>query len=784
MTFEECIKDQWLLFDGAMGTELQKRGLALGQKPELLNVSHGKVVREIHDAYVEGGAQVISTNTFGASPYKLQGSKASVKEVIERGIALARQANPQFVALDLGPIGRMMAPMGDMTFEEAYEAYRCQIQYSHGADLVLVETLSDLNEARAAVLAVQEHTDLPVVVSMTFQDDQRTLTGLTPESFVYSLEALGVTALGVNCSLGPQALKPIVDRILRVASVPVIVQSNAGMPVVVEGSTVFDLKASAFRDHVKTFIEAGVAMVGGCCGTTPDHIEAMGQLDIPRVKMSQKKKIVLCSSSQVSDFEDFMVIGERLNPTGNKALQAALRAGNLDTCVAMAIQQVEAGAKLIDINVGLADLDEYQRMVDLVDLLAMAVEVPLQIDSSNVQVLEGGLRRYPGVAVVNSVNAKATSMAKIFPLIKKYGAMVVCLTLDENGIPQTSDQRVELAKKIIETARTYGIAEENLIIDPLVLTVSAQQAEVFETLKAIKEIKRRYRVKTTLGISNVSYGMPNRPLLTRTFLSMAIAQGLDSAIMDPLDTDLMQSILAARVLINQDRDGRAYIMGCKAQKLSPTRVKEDSFFDKVLRGDKGAVQDQTRYWMKSMTPMAIVDEYLIPILDQVGQWYEDKRIFLPQLMRGAETIGLAFDLLKASMDGDQNLSKGKVILATVEGDVHDIGKNLVKILLENYGFQVIDLGKDVRPETILEAVCHYGVGLVGLSALMTTTVVSMAKTIDLLKAHDCKIRIFVGGAVLTKDYARTLGADAYCKDGKASVAVAQDYYRSHNLSKS
>lgn len=783
MKFKTYLENNIVLFDGAMGTQIQNSGLPLGVSPESYNINHKDKLIEIHKAYLEAGAKVISTNTFGASSYKLKEDNLNVKEVVKSAVEIAKQAiiesnKDAYIALDLGPVGRMMKPIGDMSFNEAYDYFKEQIKYSEGVDLVIIETLSDLNEARAAVLAVKENSDLPVIVSMTFAEDARTLTGTTPEMFVYTMEGLSVDALGVNCSLGPKELMPIVESITSISSVPVIVQANAGLPRVIDEKTVFDIKEEVFSTYVEKFIDLGVKIVGGCCGTGPEHIKAFSsKLDkVVEVKKKVSKSIV-CSQTKLVDFDDgFVIIGERINPTGNKKLKENLREGNINIAIKEALLQEKAD--ILDVNVGLPDIDEKRVMENVLEELIAVVDLPLQIDSSKSKVLEAGLRIYPGIGIINSLNGKQKSMDRIFPIVKKYGAMAICLTLDESGIPSNAEDRVKIAEKIICEAKKYGIEEERLIIDCLVLTVSAQQAEVMETIKAISILKSKYKVKTTLGISNVSYGMPNRKLLTRTFLTLALAAGLDSAIMDPLDSELINTIYATNVLINKDISGEKYINEIREEdNKEKTSLIEDSLLNLVLKGYKEEVSLATKDLLLVKSPLDIVNEDLIKTLDEVGKKYESKELFLPQLIRAAETIGIAFDVIKSEISiKGKSISKGKIVMATVKGDVHDIGKNLVKILIENYGYDVIDLGKDVNEDLILETVLKYNIKLVGLSALMTTTVISMEKTIKLLNEKAPDTKIFVGGAVLTEDYAKKIKANYYCKDAKASVEVAQSIF--------
>ncbi len=781
MNFKSFINTHQVLFDGAMGTQIQLLGLPLGTVPETITMERPDDLLRIHKAYVDAGSDVISTNTFGASAYKLKETPYSVEEIVKQGIKVAKASGAKYVALDLGPVGRMMKPIGNLTFEEAYEAFSEQLSYARGADLVLIETMSDLNEVRAAVLAVKEQTDLPVIVSMTFQEDGRTLTGVTPECYVNAVEALGVDGLGVNCSLGPEQLLPIIKKILNVATVPVIVQANAGLPQVIGGKTSFSVTAPDYRPFVQEFLKLGVRLVGGCCGTGPEHISEIRPIILKKNFEKKEKNYAVSSTSMYETFDGFIKIGERINPTGHKRLKAALKSGDLTLAIREGIEQTSAGAHILDVNVGLPDIDELDVMKRVVDELASVSELPLQIDSSKSKVIEAGLRRFPGVGIINSVNGKQKSMDKIFPIAKKYGAMVICLTLDEDGIPTTYEARVKIAEKMILEAKKYGISEERLIIDCLVLTVSAQQSQVMSTIEAIRTLTSKYKVKTTLGISNVSYGMPNRPLLTRTFLSLAMQAGLSSAILDPLDNQLYNTILSMNILLNKDVGGEDYIENIKeitSQKVSKsTSVEKSDLLEMIMKGYREETLEYTKGQLELLSPIEVVNDKLIPTLDEVGILFDKKKIFLPQLIRAAETIGVAFEEIKSRLNSNNQISKGKVVMATVYGDVHDIGKNLVKILLENYGYEIIDLGKDVPPETVVESVIKHDIKLVGLSALMTTTVESMEKTIKLIRAKCPDTKVFVGGAVLTEEYSKKIDADFYCKDAKASVEVAQKILR-------
>lgn len=779
---------QRLIFDGAMGTMLQARGLALGEIPESYNIKHPEIIVDIHQAYIEAGCQVITSNTFGANSYKLKDTGYSVKELVEKGIELAQQARGNrkdiYIAQDISAIGQLMEPMGPLSFDEAYELFKEQIQWGEGADLILIETLSDLYETKAAVLAAKENSKRPLVVSMTFQQDGRTLTGTDVETMVNVLEGLGVDALGVNCSLGPKELKAIVQRILECAHIPVIVQPNAGLPLLENGKSVFKIDPCVFSEYLIEFAAMGVGLLGGCCGTTPAHLRQAAKVikNMPLERNLPDRKCLVSSATQTLAFgQGVKMIGERINPTGKPLLREALKTGNMTYILQEAIQQKEHGAHLLDVNVGLPEINEAEVMVEVIKKIQEIIQLPLQIDSTQIEVLEKGVRYYNGKALINSVNGKAESMAKVFPIAKKYGACVLGLTLDERGIPASAEERLEIAKKIVETAQSYGIAKEDILIDCLVLTASAQQAEVKETLKAVRLVKERLACQTVLGVSNVSFGLPNRPLLNRTFLSAAMGNGLDAAIINPLDQEMVGTVDAFNVLWYYDRDAKYFIDhwgGDQGKKAPKDSNASKDLKEIVIQGMKEEAAEQTKRLLQKKEALEIVDTYLIPALDQVGKGFESGDLFLPQLIQSAETVKVSVDILKAQLhsQGAEKLSKGTVVLATVKGDIHDIGKNIVKILLENYGFTVIDLGKDVAIEQVVETVKREEVKLVGLSALMTTTVISMKETIEALrKAHlDCKV--FVGGAVLNPEYAEMIGADFYARDARESVKIAQDFF--------
>ncbi len=788
----EKLQSGFLFFDGAMGTYLQEQGLKLGELPESYNIEKPEIIYNIHKKFVEAGSDIITTNTFGANELKLEECGYSVEEVIGAAVNLARKAagDDRYVALDLGPIGKLMEPAGMLSFDEAYELFKRQVKAGEkaGCDLFLIETISDIYEAKSAILAVKENSDLPVFCTVSFQEDGRTLMGTDPLTVVSVLEGLGVDALGVNCSLGPKELMPIVDKILEYSSIPVMVQPNAGLPKVENGKTVFDIDSETFSQYMEKMAESGVRVLGGCCGTKDDFIQkTVEKVSKLKTKEIEKKDITVVSSSTKSVvFDEVRVIGERINPTGKKKFKEALKNHDIDYILDQAIEQNEGGADLLDVNVGLPEIDEKAVMVEVIKELQTILHLPLQIDSSSPEVIEAGARIYNGKPLINSVNGKIEVMEDIFPIVKKYGACVIGLTLDENGIPSLAEDRFEIAKRIVDKAAEYGIDKKNIFIDCLVLTASAQQAEVKETLKALTMVKEKLGVKTALGVSNVSFGLPNRGILNRTFLSMAMQAGLDAPIMNPNTEEMMQTVFAYKVLANQDVDSEKYIQRYSnkvqsAQSMAATSGSEEKDLKEiVIKGLKEEAKNKTKELLKTETGLDIVKKYLIPALDIVGQRFEKGEIFLPQLIQSAETVKNSFIVIKEKLEseGAEKISKGKIILATVKGDIHDIGKNIVKVVLENYGFEIIDLGKDVPIEKVVETAKKEGVRLVGLSALMTTTVISMKETIEALKKEGVPCKVFVGGAVLNQEYADMIGADYYAKDAQESVRIAQEFFGS------
>jgi len=797
---KKYIKDNILIFDGAMGTMLQKKGLKLGENPELLNIKEPDIIEEIHREYIESGANVITTNTFGANELKLKLCNLEVEEAVDAAVRIAQKAkgnSDTYIALDIGPIGELLEPMGTLSFDRAYEIFKRQVVQGakSGADIILIETMTDLYELKAAILAAKENSDLPIFCTMTFEENLRTFTGCSPEAMVLVLEGLGVDALGVNCSLGPKQLKPVIEEICNLAHIPVMVQPNAGLPTLSIGNeTKYDVTKEEFADTLCSFIDSGVRIIGGCCGTTPDYIKELSE----RVKGKKLTSIersyysAVCTPSKVVRIDGVRIIGERINPTGKKIFKAALKNGDLDYILNQAVSQIEAGAHILDVNVGLPEIDEPTMMHKVIKEIQGIMDTPLQIDSSDHKAIETGLRYYNGKPILNSVNGEAEVLDRILPLVKKYGASVVGLTLDERGIPAKAEERFKIAKKIIYRAAQYGIRKEDVFIDCLVLTVSAQQEEVQETLKAVRMVKENLGVKTVLGVSNISFGLPNRELINETFLALALANGLDLPIINPNVSGMTRVIDSYNVLCNYDKGAEVYInnyanvevstavtvKGDEAGKNasnSNANVEHDLKYI-VIKGLKEEAKQATIELLKDKNELEIVNEYLIPALDEVGNKYEKGELFLPQLIQAAETVKNSFSILKAEIakSNAKSISKGKIIVATVKGDIHDIGKNIVKVILENYGYEMIDLGKDVPIKTVVEEAKNHNVSLIGLSALMTTTLRSMEETIKALREDGYTGKIFVGGAVVTKDTAERIGADFYAKDAKESVEIAKE----------
>ncbi len=797
MELKDRLGKEVILFDGAMGTVLQQRGLKAGDVPEKLNIEKSKEIVEIHKSYLKAGAEILTTNTFGANALKMEEIDYSVEEVISAAVENARRAVVESgieaaVALDMGPLGELLEPMGSLTFDEAYNLYQQQVLVGveAGADLIHIETIADLYEARAAVLAAKENSNLPVFCTLTFEEDGRTFTGGSIRSMISVLEGLGVDGIGLNCSLGPEKLEPLVEEVLQYSKLPVILQANAGLPVMENGETVFKISPAEYFKPLARLYEKGLAVIGGCCGTNEEFISLIAE-NLKNKKVKEReviKESLVCSPSQSVDLAGVNVVGERINPTGKAAFKDALRNGDLDYILKVAVEEVDAGANILDVNIGLPDIDEKEIMVRLIKELQGILDVPLQIDSSDPEVIEAALRYYNGTAIVNSVNGEAEVLEKTLPAVKKYGAAVIGLTMDDNGIPDTAAGRFAVAERIVNKAAEFGISRDKIIIDCLTLTASAQQEGVKETLKALNMVKEKLGVKTTLGVSNVSFGLPARPVLNRTFLSMALYQGLNLPIIDPNDNEMMADVKAAAVLNNIDQGAADYIEymaetenksgSANSAKEIKNESEEKDLQSVIIKGLKSEAARLTEAVLKEKKAIEVVNEYLIPALDIVGERYEKGEIFLPQLVQSAETVKEAFAVLKAEMarTGGRDISKGKIIMATVKGDVHDIGKNIVKTVLENYGYQIIDLGKNVNIKEIVSTVKVNKIKLLGLSALMTTTVKNMEKTIKKVREICPETKIMVGGAVLTADYADMIEADFYARDAKEAAEIAKQIF--------
>lgn len=774
------------ILDGAMGTMLQRAGLKLGDRPETLSLTAPDTVEDIQRRYVQAGSRLLLANTFCANAHKLAGTGFTVEEVVSASIAVAKRAcagTDAKVALDIGPIGELLEPLGTLRFDEAYDlfAHMIRVGVAAGADAVFFETMSDLSEIRAGVLAAKECCDLPIFASMTFEQSGRTFLGVSAKSAAMSLAALGVHAVGINCSLGPNEAAPILAEMRSVTDLPLILKPNAGLPDPSTGE--YHTTPEEFAIACSKLIDIGAAYIGGCCGTSPDFIAALKQeLEGKQAVWTGKSLHGICSARQVYAFgQGIRVIGERINPTGKKLFQKALRENDMDFIVTQAIEQEEAGAQILDINVGLPGIDEAEMMRRVVTRISGAVSLPLQIDSSNPKAIEAGLRAAPGKCLINSVNASEASLESVIPLAQKYGAAIVALTIGENGLPQTAEERIEFAKTILAAADKAGIPREDVAVDCLTLTVSAQQDQVEETLKATRFVHDVLGLETVLGVSNISFGLPNRQLITQTFLIQALHAGLTLPIINPNHKEMMDAVDAYRVLSGEDVACAAYIekysapMQKKETSVLPSDNAPLTIGEAIGKGMRAEAAEIAKDMLKSIAPLELVEQYLIPALDLVGEKYEKQQIFLPQLMNAASASGAAFDAVRSAIEasGEKDAGKGPIILATVEGDIHDIGKNIVGTVLENYGFKVIDLGRDVSSERVCDAVKANNAKIVGLSALMTTTVPSMQKTIQLLRAQGLDVPVIVGGAVLTPEYAKEIGADYYAKDAKQAADIAK-----------
>ncbi len=801
MSILEQLGKNILFFDGGMGTMLQKNGLKGGDIPELLNIEKPELIEKIHSEYLEAGCDVVTANTFGANSLKEHEFGCDVEKIIVAALGAAKRCaekysdtKKRYVALDIGPTGKLLEPMGELSFDAAYEVFKKSAVAGEraGADLVIIETMSDTLETKAAVLAVKENTGLPIFCTMTFDESGKTLTGANIEVMAAMLEGLGVDCIGINCGLGPIQIKAMMAELAKVASIPVMAQPNAGLPAIKDGKTVFSVGPDEFGECMAEIAALGASVLGGCCGTTPEHIRRTVELckDFKPVVEHKPFTVVTSYSTAVRLGGQPMIIGERINPTGKKKFKEALKNDDMDYILGEAIAQQEAGAHILDVNVGLPEINETEVMVKAVKAIQASVNLPLQIDSSEPPVLDRALRIYNGKPMINSVNGKAESMAAVFPLVKKYGGVVVGLALDEDGIPESAEGRFAIAEKIVNTAKSYGIDKKNIVIDALTLTVSAQQTASAQTVKALAMVKEKLGVNTVLGVSNISFGLPRRELINSTFFALALHSGLDACIINPCAAAMMDTYRSYCALCGYDKNCTDYIAAYtgtsaqttvtrteqseKAANGAPADAESQKLYNLIVKGLREQSYNATLEVLKKTQPLDVINNILVKALDAVGSEFEKGTMFLPQLMMSAETVKNAFAAIKEYIEtsGTKQESRGKILIATVKGDIHDIGKNIVKVLLENYGYEVIDMGKDVPIEDIVDTLRREDIHICGLSALMTTTVVSMENTIKAIREANLDVKVMVGGAVLTQEYADMIGADFYAKDALASVNCA------------
>ena len=793
MDFQELLNSkEFIILDGGFGTQLAARLDVMPEVPETVNITHPEIVTAIHRSYIDAGSDIIYTCTFGASSYKLARSGCSVEEIVRAAVRNARKAaegTDALVALDIGPIGRMMEPNGDMTFDEAYDMFSEIVKAGEGTDLIVCETMTDLYELRAAVLAAKEQSDLPVICTMSFEKNGRTFSGTEASSMSLTMSGLGVSALGINCSLGPTDFIPILDEIAKWTDLPIIAKPNAGLPDPVTGQ--YTIGPDEFAEKASEFVSHGVKLIGGCCGTTPDFIRAVSKAYSSKSYCHQEHRSfsAVCSAEETVLIDKPLIIGERINPTGKKVLKEALRNGDLGYILELALKESEEGASILDVNAGIPQVDEKKVIVDIVKKLQGNVSAPLQIDSGNAEAIEAALRVYAGKAIINSVNGNEASLSAILPIAAKYGAAVVGLTLDENGIPKTAEKRVEIAGKILKRALSYGIKKEDVYIDCLTLTVSAEPGAAMQTLDGLQTVKNKLGLKTVLGVSNISFGLPARSVVNSAFLQMALSRGLDLPIMDPGDPLMIRAMDTNALISGIDENAKGYISkytgfdttsGADTISKPSAQVSEDrsDLIYLIQNGLDEKACSIVREMLDKEDPLDVISKRLIPVMNKTGEDFEKGKIFIPQLLTAAKTAQKAFDVVKDKMaeSGQKGESCGTIVIATVKGDVHDIGKNIAKVVLDNYGYEIIDLGKDVDADTIVDKTLETGARLVGLSALMTTTLPNMEKTVKLIKekAPDCLI--MAGGAVVTEDYARMIGADFYVPDAQASVKAAGAVY--------
>ena len=794
MKFTDFLKNNIVCFDGGTGTVLQQKGLLPGEQPERWNLTHADIITGLHKAYFDAGSNVVCTNTFGASTLNFPPDE--LEKIIEAAVFNAKAARERsssdeekFIALDIGPTGKLLKPFGDLDFEDAVAVFAKTVSLGakYGVDLIIIETMNDSYETKAALLAAKENSSLPVIVSNAYGEDGTLMTGATPAAMVALIEGMGADAIGANCSLGPEGLKSEIMELLDNAIVPVMFKPNAGLPKEVNGKTVFDVDKEEFCEQILPLVKKGVRIAGGCCGTTPEYIRELKNAirNITPAPVEKKNITAVSSFAKAVKFgRSPLLIGERINPTGKKRFKEALIENDINYILSEGIKQQESGADLLDVNVGLPDIDEVSVLKDAVEKLQSVVDTPLQIDTSNIAAMEAALRVYNGKAMINSVNGKEESMEAVFPLVKKYGGVVVALTLDENGIPETAKERVSIAEKIIRKAASYGIDKKDIVFDTLAMAISAQNGAADVTLESLKTIRNELGAHTSLGISNVSFGLPAREVINSTFFALALESGLSAAIMNPYSDEVMKTFYAYRAIRGIDESFADYISAAErfSGAATPPDTKSGTIEDAhktlqnaIIKGLKDEAANCTAALLSSVLPLDIVKNEIIPALETVGRGFENKTVYLPGLLMSAEAAKSAFEVIKGAMQKDKNAKGGKkFVIATVKGDIHDIGKNIVKLLLENYGFDVVDLGKDVPPEAVVSKTVELHAPLVGLSALMTTTVPAMEETIRQLRTAAPWCKIVVGGAVLTKEYADRIGADKYAKDAMETVRFAQE----------
>ena len=798
MSLKQLIREKRIYLDGGMGTLLLSKGLKAGELPERWNITNSSAITEIHKSYYDAGSNVVSANTFGANSLKfgMDELEAVIKAAFEnakRAKELTSNKAEKFIALDIGPTGRLLKPFGDFDFEEAVEVFANTVRLGvkYGADLIFIETMNDSYETKAAVLAAKENSELPIFVSNAYGEDGKLMTGASPSAMVAMLEGLGVDALGANCSLGPKQLMGVVEELLDYASVPVILKPNAGLPCACNGETHYDVDATEFSLDVAEMVKKGVSIVGGCCGTTPEYIKKTVAVtaEIPfKAPVKKNDTLVSSYSHAVKIGEKPVLIGERINPTGKKRFKQALLENDIDYILQEGLNQQAKGVQILDVNVGMPEIDERKMLETAVCELQAIIDLPLQIDTANAGAMEAAMRRYNGKAMINSVNGKAESMSTIFPLVKKYGGVVVALTLDESGIPTTVDGRIEIARKILKTAEEYGIDKKDIAFDTLCMAVSADTSAAPTTLRSLNYIRNELGINTVLGVSNISFGLPEREKINSSFFAFALENGLSAAIINPYSVDMINVYYTFMTLHNMDENCADYIRfatetlsNIKSVSAAPTAVQSadnsgaSPLQNAIIKGLKEQAGSICAELLGSCAPLDIVNNEIVPALDIVGVGYEAKRVYLPQLLMSAEATKCAFEKIKDFIlkTGGAQEKKGKIVVASVEGDIHDIGKNIVKVLLENYGFEVIDLGRDVSPEAVLQAVEREKAPLCGLSALMTTTVPAMAQTVKLIKENAPYCRVMVGGAVITQETADLIGADKYAKDAMEGVRYAE-----------